>query len=724
MTTNACAGWLCLALASGIASADWYSPGWPYRQKIVIDHSAVSGTVAHLDFPALLQVTDSMNPLFGKAQTDGADLLFTAADGTTRLAHEIDEYDATAGKRILAAWVKVPSLSPTSDTELYLYYGNPHAEAQGDPAVWSDYAGVWHLSQEADGTNNAAVYRDSTANANHGKDNVLATGKDGRIGRGQELGETARDFVDVPHSSSLILTSSLTLSAWVRTSGQAVETGGLCSKQGGGTYLYDLYMLGGRVKFGVYATSPGTFTTVEGTLGDGDDGNWHHFAGVADSATATLRIYSDGRPDGSTGYSGGIRTESVSLKIGENVAHQFLNGLVDEVRVCKLARATEWIQTEHANQGSPGAFAAFGSEERDPQSYSTIPWLDPAWKHRLAIKLSPDSIAGALTNFPVLVHTENARLSLWSRAQGGGGDIRFTLFDGQTLLAHELAAYRADAEAERLTAWVKVPVLSSATNTLLWMYYGNPDAPAAGDAEAVWNNGYLAVWHLDEAATNGATHRNAAADALHAARIDPDNSGGGLVAGRIGGGAPFDGANDVLLLASNVRTAGLTGFEAYTVGVWLYKTLAGGIRVIATAQDSGGGVWHLEDDYWWLRTAENGYQFNAYPTLAAGGWIHLCAVYDGSTLRVYRDGALLDADTAQSGIMIDSTVPCNAGARLSGGVYKDFFGGTLDELRISSTARSADWILAEFNNQNRPTQFANLGGEFAYVPPGSVILLR
>jgi hypothetical protein len=38
-----------------------------------------------------------------------------------------------------------------------------------------------------------------------------------------------------------------------------------------------------------------------------------------------------------------------------------------------------------------------------------------------------------------------------------------------------------------------------------------------------------------------------------------------------------------------------------------------------------------------------------------------------------------------------------------------FFLGTMDEFRISKTARSADWLKTEYNNQSSPSSFYILG---------------
>src|SRR6185436_4486853 len=119
--------------------------------------------------PVLISVTDAN--LQAGAQASGNDILFTDGDGVTKLAHEIEKYSSVNGN--LIAWVQVPSVSPTSDTVLYLYYGNGSAaDQQNRTAVWdSSYKGVWHLPNGS-----TLTAGDSTGNGNHGTivGNVLA----------------------------------------------------------------------------------------------------------------------------------------------------------------------------------------------------------------------------------------------------------------------------------------------------------------------------------------------------------------------------------------------------------------------------------------------------------------------------------------------------------------------------------------------------------------------
>jgi len=120
----------------------WWNLNWEFRKPITIYHSNVTSDLAN--FPVLVNITDS--DLATKAQVGGDDIVFTDTSGL-KLDHEIEYYNGTSG--LLVAWIRIPDLSSTTDTVIYMYYGNPDALNQESvQQVWdADYMMTQHFNE-------------------------------------------------------------------------------------------------------------------------------------------------------------------------------------------------------------------------------------------------------------------------------------------------------------------------------------------------------------------------------------------------------------------------------------------------------------------------------------------------------------------------------------------------------------------------------------------------
>ncbi|MFX1572394.1 MAG: hypothetical protein ACFFB0_06565 [Promethearchaeota archaeon] len=150
--------------SSNLPNAHYFS----YYKTITIDHTKVNGD--HSNFPVLISIIDS--DLDDKAQFDGDDIAF--ANSTAWLDHEIELYDPSYSfdEAQLIAWVQIPFLYNSTDTFIFMFYGNstigPQEHATG---VWdSYYKGVWHLKEDPGGPNDI---KDSTSNDKHGTSNSM-----------------------------------------------------------------------------------------------------------------------------------------------------------------------------------------------------------------------------------------------------------------------------------------------------------------------------------------------------------------------------------------------------------------------------------------------------------------------------------------------------------------------------------------------------------------------
>ena len=203
----------------------WFKPSantWKYKKLISVDYTKVSATLSN--FPVLVSVTDTDlldTGNGGPVQPDGDDLQFRSSDGS-KLSHEIDEYDGSTGK--LIAWVKIPTLSSSANTDFYLYYGNPSASSQEDAAnVWtSNYEGVWHLNEDVVDEQTTGTHYESTSDGHNGTQNENVEAAGGQIGYCQDFdGAYSSDHIDIPDHNDFTFVSggtdqAFSVSAWIQ----------------------------------------------------------------------------------------------------------------------------------------------------------------------------------------------------------------------------------------------------------------------------------------------------------------------------------------------------------------------------------------------------------------------------------------------------------------------------------------------------------------------------
>jgi hypothetical protein len=187
--------------------------GWTYRKQITIDHLQVSEDLSY--FPVLISISGDTD-IGSHALSSGNDIRITSYDETTVLDYEIESFLIAGGSCTTVIWAKIPYISSSSDTVLYIYYGNSGAtDAQNASGVWDDggndyFAGVWHLAESGTGT--AADYKDSTANNNDSANTTnQPTRSSGKFGYGQTFID---DYIET-NNTILDGATEGTFSAWI-----------------------------------------------------------------------------------------------------------------------------------------------------------------------------------------------------------------------------------------------------------------------------------------------------------------------------------------------------------------------------------------------------------------------------------------------------------------------------------------------------------------------------
>jgi hypothetical protein len=334
------------------------------------------------------------------------------------------------------------------------------------------------------------------------------------------------------------------------------------------------------------------------------------------------------------------------------------------------------------------------------------------------------------TNFPVLISLPaNTYADLKTVANGGsvtnanGYDILFTSdAAGTQPLAYERESYSGTTGA--MIDWVNVPTVSHTANTVIYLFYGNSLVTTdQSNATGTWDSNYIGVWHLPNGTTLSA----------HDSTSNGDNgtiNGATATTGQIDGGASFNGSgNDITF------SGGAIGATSVTVSAWMYTK---GFTQATFGSGSDGAV------VFGTRDADA----NVSPTLVispVGGSQHAIFTCDSSGLAVGAEGATT-ISTGQWYYFVGTFSSTGSGTYggtwnvyvngvqdnsstnnfdLAGSCSGTFSGATwfaatngqwngtsdvnLDELRVSKSVRSADWIATEYNNQSSPSTFYSVG---------------
>jgi len=353
----------------GYVPQGWYDTDWDHRKEITIESDYVSGSGSHTNYPVMINLASDSN-LASSAQTDGDDILFTDSSGT-KLDHEIEKYTSSTGS--LQAWVRIPSLSATSDTTLYMYYGNDTIGSQQNmTGAWTAYDFVQHLQET---TTDATDFKDSTGN--HDSSNVVITaGGDPDtpgIVDGAVLFDGVNDRIEFTSHADFNIGANedFSLSVWFDPVPTSPVVFNIVNK--GGNPGWRLRTNSNGQAF--MQIRDGTINVAADTPSESSvfDAGWHFVTAVRNAGTDRLAMYYQGDE---VDNPNDITTTDISntdiMEISDN--SDTFSGIIDEVRITKSPLDPDWIKTEYNNVSSPSTFYALSTEESvtTPVSVATV----------------------------------------------------------------------------------------------------------------------------------------------------------------------------------------------------------------------------------------------------------------------------------------------------------------------------------------------------------------
>lgn len=320
-------------------------------------------------------------------------------------------------------------------------------------------------------------------------------------------------------------------------------------------------------------------------------------------------------------------------------------------------------------------------------------WWNASWSSRRTLVFDNSVGTKDLSDFPVLVKLDSTRID-YGRTKNSGQDIRFVDQD-KTVLSHEIELWNESGES---WVWVKVPLIDGGSaEDFIWMYYGNGDAADGQDAAGVWNTAYLGVWHLSESA-------GPVADST-----STDNSGtnSGAVyttTGAIDGAYDFNGNGDAI--ETNSYTYSFA--EQMTIEAWLKYSgpHTGSPRILEISKTGNADSHCLAPDSdgtlrAWAESATGARVASVDDTnnYNDGEWHYMAYTYSNPNGILYVNGDETDSASGASSDLDDGQYFIIGAVSDESGQFTHTdheFDGSIDEVRISDIARSADWIKAQY----------------------------
>jgi hypothetical protein len=197
--------------------------------------------------------------------------------------------------------------------------------------------------------------------------------------------------------------------------------------------------------------------------------------------------------------------------------------------------------------------------------------------------------------------------------------------------------------------------------------------------------------------------------------------------GKSGGALDFNGAGDYLSAPASASINSIKG--QMTVSLWSYKRanlpnygILAGRRYGTRYED----LWVLyynqsaSDEYSFGLTTSSGPAYLTGPASTANhnAWVHLAAVYDGTSVILYRNGTEI-ARRGHTGTIPDQASPLMLGAGDNGSAgIGEYTNAVLDDVRVYNRSLSASEIQTLFSSGGATAKALSAASDEAAIEEG------
>jgi hypothetical protein len=260
-----------------------------------------------------------------------------------------------------------------------------------------------------------------------------------------------------------------------------------------------------------------------------------------------------------------------------------------------------------------------------------------------------------------------------------------------------------------------VPNLSSTSNTVFYLGYGNPAIGTdQSNPAGTWDSNYKAVFHMADNLPTTAIKNSVGANASNVA-----NTSVKTTTGQVDGALAYNGTNDGTSFPID-----LSAVHDIMISCWFNWTefssddhvlfehsvnynLQKGFIVLP---NNATGPEKFEFSF---TDGNSQYWSDVIPRPTAGVWHKLDIYMNRATPinKAYLDGVPQTLQIKEHDLVTYGNFTNNTMYFMSRATTSLFAAGSLDEVHLSVGERSADWVTAEFNNQSSPSTFLSLGAE-------------
>jgi hypothetical protein len=368
-----------------------FPDGWAHRVAITIDAADIDADLTNWTLvfdqgfdSVLTQVNGPLDADGTRPSIDGGgDVRFSSDEaGTTQLAVDVRDWstDNTPTNGTCEVAVKVPSVSSSTDTTIYLWWGKAGETQPGAATTYGQYNAYDEYTNIAlDGRLNERAHGDTITNA--GTFNAAGT-----VGRARDFETPNRgasgDYYTIPDSARLdncTTSDEVTVEAAHRPETVGSFWMRIVSRQtSDGSTNAALFTSGSQYQLGVTTTGnfrwsvggPDGYAFDDQTSASASVGTWYYQGGTYNynggSANFTHRVNGSSIATGSLQASREIAASDQPLSIGCSYVDTYGNnftydGRIDEVRISCQQRSNAWLDANYHNWLNTTGFLTWGS---------------------------------------------------------------------------------------------------------------------------------------------------------------------------------------------------------------------------------------------------------------------------------------------------------------------------------------------------------------------------